>query len=444
MNKKAVANYFLIGFSLFSVFFGAGNLIFPPAIGIQSGSAWGTAVAGISVSAVLLPILAVIAVNNMGRDLEGLSKPVAPWLCPVYILLFAFFIAPLCLSRQGGVAVETGQFGLFPALGGDRTSLFIGLLIYFGLVFLSAMRPSKVVDILGKMFVPFLLGILLLITVTAFARPIGVPGDTGIASPFTDSFLQGYQTGDVIVGLVIASVFISDIRSRGYHERKEVNDITLKSAIVAFAGFFVIYSGLIYLGATGSTIFPADMDQTLLLTSLVNRLTGSSGKVLLCIGVYLACLTSSIGTVASVSGMVVKLTRGKIPYHLMLAFCCVTGITIGSVGVSSIVAFAYPCFILVYPASIVLTLLGVFKNFVPNHGAWKGAVLMAAFIGVFDALSSMRSDGLINIEFGVIEKIYNALPLASVGMAWFAPSLFGAVIGALIIKFTGKEAYPML
>lgn len=441
-KKKEFVHSFIIGFALFSVFFGAGNLIFPPAIGVASGTKWMPAIAGLTFSAIILPILTVIAIGHMDGRMEKLCRPVAPWFSGVYLIFFILFAGCLGVPRQGGTAIETGLFGLFPQFGGSKIALFIGLLIYFGLVFYLVFNPSKIVERVGKILTPFLLIILVGIVIASIVKPIGTPGDTGITNAFTNSLLTGYQTGDVVVGIVVAAMFVSSIKDYGYKDKKSMDRITLKAAVVAFFGLLIVYGGLLYLGATGMDYFSADTDQTALLIGLVKMLVGNVGSGALSVAVFLACLTTSTGIISSIATMTKTLTKGKIKYQYMVIFGCSVGILIGTIGVSSIIKISFPTFFLLYPVAIVLTLLGVFEKYVPNHGSWKGATLMAALIGIYDMLKALSDMG-VSIHLGFLENLYGMLPLANYGMAWIFPSIVGFVVGTVIIKVKGLDSYPM-
>ena len=215
MSKKT-KDALVVGFALFAVFFGAGNLIFPPLVGVVSGSGWPAAIMGLMLSGILLPIATIVAVDNMGGRFEQLCRPVSGWFCSAYMVFFVIFILTCGIPRQGGVGIETGLFSVFPILQGNRVAQLIGLLCYYVLVWIFTTRKSSFIDIIGKYLTPFLLVILLVIVAASVFAPIGTPVDTGHTGNFTYGFLQGYQTGDVAVGIVIAGIFIASIKSKGY------------------------------------------------------------------------------------------------------------------------------------------------------------------------------------------------------------------------------------
>ncbi len=444
MKKSSLMDMFTVGFALFATFFGAGNLIFPPAIGIHSGAAWVPAVFGMAASAILLPILTIIAVNNMGKDLSDLSRPVSKWFFTVYMILFCFFCGTMGIPRQGGIAVETGIFSILPGLSGSKISLYICLLIYFGIVFFVAVNQSKVVDVVGRYLTPILLVILLAAVVMGIVNPVGHPEGCDAANPFVNAFLEGYQTGDVMVGIVIASIFINSIRDKGFTERADINRETFKAAGIAFIMLLAVYGGFLYIGACASQNYAHDLDQTVLLNTLVFDILGSIGSRIFGFGVFIACITTTIGVMSSMASMACMMLKNKVPYRVMLIIFCVVGYAIGCMGVAAIVRFSLPSFYLIYPVAIVLTLLGAFRRFVPNHGAWKGAVLMAAIVSIYEAAEMWVILAGGNPDMGILTRLHSMIPLSDQGLAWLLPAAAGFVIGGMIVKAGGGKAYPML
>ena len=148
MSKKT-KDALVVGFALFAVFFGAGNLIFPPLVGVVSGSGWPAAIMGLMLSGILLPIATIVAVDNMGGRFEQLCRPVSGWFCSAYMVFFVIFILTCGIPRQGGVGIETGLFSVFPILQGNRVAQLIGLLCYYVLVWILTTRKSSFIDIIG-------------------------------------------------------------------------------------------------------------------------------------------------------------------------------------------------------------------------------------------------------------------------------------------------------
>lgn len=177
MSKNANTSALIIGFAMFAVFFGAGNLVFPPLIGLMSGSSWGIAILGLTISAILFPIATIIAVDNMGGTIQSICAPVASWFTRGYMVMWIIFILTCGVPRQAGVGIESGLLSVFPSLQGND---------------------------------------MLRIALLAVLQPLGTPMAPQVDNVFSYSFLQGYQTGDVAVGIAIAGMFIASIKARGY------------------------------------------------------------------------------------------------------------------------------------------------------------------------------------------------------------------------------------
>ena len=437
------ANALIIGFAMFAVFFGAGNLVFPPLIGLMAGDSWQIAVAGLTVSAILFPIATIIAVDNMGGTLQGICRPVAAWFTKAYMVMWIVFILTCGVPRQAGVGIESGLLSVFPALQGSN-GLRIGLLVLYFLVVLAlTFRPSKIVDIVGKYLTPFLLVCLVVMIVLAFVQPLGEPVAPQVDTVFSYSFLQGYQTGDVAVGIAIAGMFVASIKAKGYTDVAKRHAMTLKAAVIAFLGLLIVYGGLLYLGATGSGMFASTMDQTALLNGLVHALTGTTGNVVLGLGIFLACLTTTIGVGSTIANLTVDLSHGSISFKAMMIFVCVFGLLEACIGVQGIIRYTFWIFIAIYPVSIALMLLGVFAKFIPNHGSWKGAISMATLIGLFEGLMQLNKSQIINLPLDSLVQLYQCIPFAADGFAWVVPSVIGFIIGTAIVKYQGSDPYPM-
>ena len=442
MSKNANTSALIIGFAMFAVFFGAGNLVFPPLIGLMSGSSWGIAILGLAISAILFPIATIIAVDNMGGTIQSICAPVASWFTRGYMVMWIIFILTCGVPRQAGVGIESGLLSVFPSLQGNdmlRIALLAG---YFLVVLMLTLRPSRIVDIVGKYLTPFLLVCLAVMIALAVLQPLGTPVAPQVDNVFSYSFLQGYQTGDVAVG--IAGMFIASIKARGYTDPALRHKMTLKAAIVAFLGLLIVYGGLLYLGATGSGMFDAKMDQTALLNSLVHALTGTAGNMILGIGIFLACLTTTIGVGSTIANLTVDLSGGKIPFNYMMVFVCLFGMAEACIGVQGVIRYTFWIFIAIYPVSIALMILGVFCRYVPNHGAWKGTVAMATIIGLFEGLMQLNESGITALPLDSLIQVYNCIPFASSGFAWVIPSVIGFIIGAVIVRMQGGNPYPML
>lgn len=426
--SKTLKDSLVVGFALFAVFFGAGNLIFPGAIGAASGTSWPVALVALFIASILLPILAIMAVSNAEGTFESLTKPVGKWFYIAFNLFVMIGVGALVtIPRTAATTHELSISPLFPSIPIQAT-----IVVFFAITYYFANDKSNFIDKIGKILTPALILILVVIVFKGIISPIGVIKETGISNPFSSTFLELYFTGDLLTGLLCAPIFISTIVAKGYKETAERKKITLYASIIAGIGFAIVYGGLLYVGATANSLFPQDVGRTALLNGLVKDLLGSVGMVGLSIAVLLACLSTAIGLSAAISDFISSITNNKITYRMCVGIICITGVFIGAMGVEKIISLAVPIFILVYPSAIVLTILGILKKYVPNKGAFKYSVLFTLVI------SMLESSGYLGLD--IASKIVGMMPFSSQGYAWIVPAMVGFIIGHMVYKYkTGKQ-----
>ncbi|OUN91719.1 branched-chain amino acid transport system II carrier protein [Blautia sp. An46] len=443
MKKNMFKDILITGFAMFAIFFGSGNLIFPPQVGLLSGEYVFWAIGGLALSGILFPMLAVAAVGNVGYGLQDMMKHVTSWWHYLYMGLGLLVVIFGTIPRCGGVAYETGFEGIFGSLPVYARILF--LLIFFGVSYYFAMNKSNVIDRIGKYLTPILLITLLVIILLAIFQPMGAIGgglqESG-QEAFLSAFLTGYNTGDVGTGIICAGIFIAAFREKGYTGKEEYKKMMFGIIVIGFLLLFIVYGGLAYLGAQGGSDYPADVDTTYLLTDLVRRLAGSGGSIVLSLAVIFACLTTAVGMIATTGQWVEEWTKGKIPYKWASLIITIAIFLVSSTGVSNVLTISGPIFTILFPMSVVMMILGLFKKFVPNDGAWKGAVIVSAVMSLFDALNVAQSSGLIPIDVSGIMNIIYKIPFARQGFAWAVPTIIGFFVGAVIYKVRGKESIP--
>ncbi|RJS61157.1 branched-chain amino acid transport system II carrier protein [Bacillus sp. PK3_68] len=425
--NKTIQHSLILGFALFALYFGAGNLIFPPSIGNVSGTNWIPALAGFTVTGIILPLLAVIAILNAGGRFEELTRPISPWFYKVFNLLLMVGIGMLVtIPRMAATTHELGVQTLFPQVPSVLT-----IVVFFAISFYFAMDESNVIDKIGKILTPLLVIILLAVVGKGIFYPIGTPVATDLKGPFSNAFISAYQTGDIVTGIFCAPIFIAAITSYGY-KGVQARKLALTGTLIAGVGLLIVYGGLLYIGASGSGAFPKDIGDTALVSQLVHTLLGRAGTVALSIAIALACLTSTIGVIAVIAEFLMKLTNEKIGYRSWLLVICMTGTVIGTMGVGKIVNYAMPIFLALYPVAIVLVFLGVFRKYIPNAGVYRGAILLTFIVSLFETLGSV-------LNIGFLSSVVSMLPLSANGFSWLAPAIVGLIAGALIDKANGQK-----
>lgn len=423
MNNKIIKKGIIVGFALFSTFFGAGNLIFPPSIGFLSGEKWFLGILGLFCSGILLPVIAVIAVNNSGGNIKNILNPVSSWFYNLFYLIMILMLA--MTSTMPKLGATTHEMGI--AALTDKIPMPITVIIFFIIVYFVSKDASSVVTKLGKYLTPTLLVALLIIVTTAIVKPLGEPIDTNIQRPFVDALISGYNTGDLTLGLMCASLFFNALRD-GELKENEINKGIYITAFVAILGLTTIYGGLLYLGATGHEYINNDISMATMLIILVEKLLGRVGSGILAVIVMLACLTTGVGIATIAGEFVEEITKGKIKYKNWIIVVCLVGSVLGILGVNKIVAYASFMFSVIYPVCIVITFLGLIKPILSNDGPFKGGVLLAAIFSIIETLEHM------GVKISIFETILNKMPLSEYGFSWLVPSIIGMILGHILIK----------
>ena len=427
--KKSIQHSMIVGFALFSIYFGAGNLIFPPSIGNVSGSEWVLALIGFCVTGIVLPLLAVIAILNVGGKFEDLTRPISPWFYKVFNLLLMVGIGMLVtIPRMSATTHELGIQQLFP-----KVPSLVTIIVFFAICFYFAMDKSNVIDKIGKVLTPLLVIILLFIVGKGIFDPIGVPVETGINNSFSNAFISAYQTGDVVTGIFCAPIFIAAIAGFGY-KGKQVRNMALTGTAIAGAGLLLVYGGLLFIGASGSGLFPRDIADTMLVSNLIDISLGNFGSIALAIAITLACLTSAIGVISVIADFLNELTKNKFSYRIWVAVVCTAGIVIGSSGVEAISTYVMPIFTALYQVAIVLVVLGTLHKVVPKPGSYQGAILLTFIVSFIETVTSL------GFNVPLMSNLISSLPLSSDGFSWLLPAITGFIIGSIIYRLNdGKN-----
>ena len=410
----------ITGFALFSLFFGAGNLILPPSLGVKSGLDWWIVVFGFALTAVTIPILAIFAHAKLQGTLFDFGKKVSPVFS--YIYCFLIYLIAIAIPSARTAAV-THEMTVQPYL--NSHSLYTSIL-YFLLVFVFVMNRSKIISLIGKFLTPLIVFILFLIIAIALFLSPEITSPSTFTTPFVDGLLEGYQTFDAIGGVVVGAVIIISLNYNKDTTFQEKKELITKAGIIAGTGLLLIYGGLILSGHLFSSTFSENASRIDILTGLSTQTLGDFGTAFLSVLVALACFTTAVGVVTGASDYIKGVCNNSNTAYLITAIIsCILGVVVGSYQVDFIIDIAVPALLFLYPITIVLILL----NLVPDNYATKTifrAVVLVTFIfSIPDFLGFItNSDKLVEVK--------NIIPLANYSLGWVMPALATFLIINLI------------
>ena len=410
MNKTQET--LVTAFALFSLFFGAGNLILPPLLGFQSGHLWWLVTLGFCLSAVLIPILGILAHAKLQGTIFDFGKKVSP----AFSLVYSYIVYAISISLPSPrTASVTHEIAIQPYF---ETSSWLTSTIYFVLVFLFVVNRSRIVNIIGKMLTPTIILILLVIIgVTVFSFDFTF-GATVFESPFTDGVLEGYQTFDAIGAVVVGGVIIISInlknKDASYEEKKR---LISRAGWMAGLALLLIYGGLIVTGALMHGQFDSEISRTALLNGISIRTLGSTANLFLGLLVSLACFTTAVGIVTGTADFIKYRFKDSSPAYLITAvFSCTLGVVIGQFDVHYIIVVAIPALMFIYPITIALILLNIVPDKFASPKVFKGVVIATIIFSVPDFLNA------VGLAF-YMEGLQKYIPLSQFSLGWVLPAV---------------------
>ena len=430
--------YIFVASMLFGLVFGAGNLIFPAAMGQQAGAGMLPALIGFCITGVGLPLLGIAAISITASenlfDLCGkIDRRFAyAFTCALYLCIGPLFAIPR-------TATVSFQVGAAPFVSPDvqTLGLFIFTLIFFALVLYFSLRPSGILIWVGKVLNPLFLLFLGILIVTAVISPMGAvweaePVGTYAEHAFFTGLLEGYNTMDVLAALAFGNILVSAIKRLGLSEPKDLSYSTIVSGTFSTALMALIYLALTYVGAQSRAVYGLDANGGDVLAHIAAHYFGAFGGILLGITITCACLKTAIGLVTACSTTFAELFPRSLPYPKYAVVFSLFSFAISNVGLSKIIAYSLPVLYFLYPIAIVLIALCLIEGLVGYHRplyvcTMVGTTCAAAF-DFLRALPAGMQEALPGVELLVAWG--DALPLAHIGMGWVVPSCVGLLVGA--------------
>lgn len=436
MNKLSKKDLSLVTLMLFSLFFGAGNLIFPPFLGQSAGDKTWIAMSGFFITAVILPILGVIAVAK-SEGLSNLASRVNKQFAIGFTILIYLSIGPcLGIPRAGSLPFEMAVAPYISQSFPIGVARIIYTFIFFSIALWLSFTPSKLVDRIGKILTPSLLILIAFLFISSIINPVGNYGQaTGnyINSAFSQGFIDGYQTMDTIAALNFGIVISVAIKSRGIKNEKAVVSSSIKAGIGAGALLIIIYSILCHLGASSSGSFAMTENGAQTLTNVTTFIFGDVGAILLAVIFTLACLTTSVGLITSCSEYFSSQTK-KISYKKWAIILATWSMITANLGLNKILSVSVPVLTAIYPVAIMLIVLSMLdRYFLNNTYVYKITILFTAVVSIIDALNQT------GIRVGFITDLCMKLPLYSQGLCWIVPAIVGILTGIIIKGVLRRE-----
>ena len=419
-KKKFGADSIVVGFALFSMFFGAGNVIFPPYLGFGAGTQWVNGFLFYFIADIGLALFALFTLLKVGGS-ENITGRIGSVASNILMSAIILCIGPMVAIPR--TAATTFEMSVAPLISGVSPVIFS--VAFFIVVLLLSIRQSAVIDVVGKVLTPALLIGLLVLIIKGIISPLGSIVNPHVDSSFVivNGIKSGYQTMDVLAALAFGIIILKSAQEKGYSDGRESSKMIRAAAVIAGVLLLIVYFGLTYLGATSASLFSLDISRAELVIGIVERLLGKTGLVIFAVVVALACMTTAVALVSSAASFFEKLTKGGLSYAALVIIICVSSAVISNLGLDRIVAVASPILDIVYPPTLVLIALSWFGDRL-SRGVYRWAVIGALIASVLSTLSL----------YGVSVPIVNTLPLASLGLGWIVPAAGFGIVAYVISR----------
>jgi LIVCS family branched-chain amino acid:cation transporter len=412
----------IVSAAVFSGHFGVGDTIFPAILGRGSGSSWLIAALGYGTVNSLLVFIAYLTISRQNSSLFGLTSMVlGKGFAMVYTTIAVLIMGPVfILPRVSSATHEMAVAQFLPSV-----PLWATLLVYFVLNYYFASNRSKVIDRVGKYLAPTLIVFMVILIVKGILTPLSSIAFSGSPTAFSDGILNGYNTMNALGASIFGIWIINELKRRGLEDAKSRSSNIVIIGMVAAIALLITSIGLTYLGASSGVLFPNAAIGDLSV-KIASGLLGYFGKIVFGIIIAFACITTSVGLTSAAGDTFEQMSGGKIKYKVTVAASSIIGFLLGLVGLAKIVGFTVPWLMLIYPALIVILIMGLVADFSKVKLATQAGVIVAIVFSVGDFLAGL---GFANNSFS---KLNTAMPLGKQGLAWLVPAVIAIALFQII------------
>lgn len=423
-----------VGVTLFSMFFGAGNLIIPPLLGLQAGEAVVPAMAGFLVTGIGLPMLGIIAVGLVGTIRDLVSR-VHPLFARVFVAAIYLAIGPcLAIPRTSSTSFEMFE-PLLPAGISIEAARLVFSVVFFAVAYLLAMHPSALTRLLGRITGPALIALLVFVIGAALFDPapaLQAAQGAYVSAPAMSGFLTGYQTMDLLASLTFGIIIATNIRELGVTDDAGLTREVSRAGIFAGLLMGLVYCGLALVGVGIAPDMPGATNGAEILVASAGRHFGVVGTAIVAAIFLLACLNVCIGLI-SCCGTYFSGEFPRVPYRMWALGFAVFSCVVSNFGLDAILTFSVPLLNAMYPMAIVLVIMGMmYKGCDLVPCSWPWVVGLTSIVSVATAVR--------DAFFAGAWLPFDALPFADLGMNWVVPALVGMVLGVAMSGARKKAA----
>lgn len=376
-----------LGFMTFALFVGAGNIIFPPMVGLQAGEHVWTAAFGFLITAVGLPVLTVVALAKVGGGVDSLSTPIGKVAGVLLATVCYLAVGPLFATPR--TATVSFEVGIAPLTGDSALPLFIYSLVYFAIVILVSLYPGKLLDTVGNFLAPLKIIALVILSVAAIVWPAGSISTATEAyqnAAFSNGFVNGYLTMDTLGAMVFGIVIVNAARSWRYRSASADPLYRLgwpdggcwsDSAVLA----------LFRLGSDSASLVDQSANGAAILHAYVQHTFGGGGSFLLAALIFIACLVTAVGLTCACAEFFAQYV--PLSYRTLVFILGGFSMVVSNLGLSQLIQISVPVLTAIYPPCIALVVLSFTRSWWHNSSrVIAPPMFISLLFGILDGIKA--------------------------------------------------------
>jgi len=432
-TRLASKDILALGFMTFALFVGAGNIIFPPMVGLQAGHEVWWAAAGFMVTAVGLPVMTVIALARVGGGVDALSSPIGRAAGLLLATVCYLAVGPLFATPR--TATVSFEVGIAPLTGDGPLPLFIYSVLYFALVIGISLYPGKLLDTVGHFLAPLKMVALGILGVAAMLWPAGhsiAPTVAYETVPFSSGFVNGYLTMDTLGAMVFGIVIVNAARSRGVTDAKLLTRYTVLAGLIAGVGLMLVYLSLFKLGENSASLVPDATNGAVILHAYVEHTFGGVGSFFLAALIFVACMVTAVGLTCACAEFFAQYL--PLSYKSLVFILGLFSMLVSNLGLSHLIQISVPVLTAIYPPCIALVVMSFTLRWWNNATRTVAPVMLVSLI--FGLVDGIKASALA----GFMPAWTAGLPLAAQGLAWLPPTLVMLVLAGIYDKVSGPRS----
>lgn len=379
MSQVKQSGAIVAGMALFSMFFGAGDLIWPLILGGNSGQQNLSAMLGLLITGVSLPLLGLIAMMLFQGDHRSFFGIIGK--TPAFLIIF---IVQVILGPAGSIPrlMTLSYATLKPYLFEGMTLTGFSILASL-LVLACTLRPQRVIHLLGMVLTPILLlSLCAIVAIGLYNHPEPQTVELSASEAFSGGLKVGYNTLDLIASFMFAPLVLAHFTGGANvntpEGRKQVFMQMLKASLFAAGLLCLMYIGLTYVASYYTPLLDPHHLPEERLSAISFYLLGPTGALVSCLAVSMACLTTAIPLVSIFATyMKEDLFQGKGGVFMPLIATLAISTLLATMGFMGIAAMLSPILQILCPGLIVLSIFNIW------HKLFETRVLKAPVFATF-------------------------------------------------------------